>query len=84
MGLDDLDVVLALVERGEALPDILRRVVESESRELGPLNWVAANYKIAAADMRPRFVTVQHEKAMDRVTRRLFPSSSRSGDADSE
>ena len=81
MGLDDLDLLLALVERGETLPDMLRRIHASELRDRGPKDWVAANYAEAAADMRPRFVTGQADKALAHVGARLFPHSNRWGHA---
>jgi hypothetical protein len=74
--LDDLDPLLALVERGHTLADLFDTIQSGPYAELPPRNWVSA-VKQPAADDRPRYVEAQFEPAMRAVHGRLFPASDR-------
>ncbi len=72
--LDDLEPLLALVERGETLPALLTAFHNSSYAQLPPRNWIAATQGLPASE-RPAYVDAQYKKAMDDVRRRLYPHS---------
>jgi hypothetical protein len=74
MDLDDLDPMLAAVERGTQLPDLLRGFLESDFAELPPRNWMKDRFP-ASLKKRPVYVDEQFEAAVRMAARALFPGS---------
>lgn len=75
--LDDLEPLLALVERGHTLPELLAHRSQGAYAQLPPRNWVGAVHGLAA-DTRPRYVEQRFEDAMQRMRGTLFPTLNRS------
>jgi len=74
--LDDLEPLLALVERGQTLPELLTNLKSSQYAAMPPRNWIAAAHALSA-DTRPRYVNAGFRRAMHDVHRRLIPDSTR-------
>ncbi len=67
--LDDLELLLALAEGGEHLPDLMSRFLRSGSEELPVRNWISRVY---GHERRPTYVDERYRLAMDDVRYRLF------------
>ncbi len=73
--LDDLEPMLALVERGESLPALLAQFLASNLSEYPPRNWLAQRGVDLSA--RPQYVKEQCTAAVRAGAAQLYPDSTR-------
>ena len=70
--LDDLEPLLALVERGESLPELLSAFHGSQLAQFPPRNWIAATHSLPLSE-RPAYVQTRYKAVMNGSHRLLFP-----------
>lgn len=72
LDLDDLDPMLALVERGAVLPELLAEFVGSAYAELPPRNWMNERFP-GSLGRRPAYVHEQYEAAVQIAAGTVYP-----------
>lgn len=74
LALDDLEPMLAQIERGAVLPEMLAELLGSAYAELPPRNWMNERFPGSLA-RRPAYVREQYEAAARMAARALYPDS---------
>jgi hypothetical protein len=74
LDLDDLDPMLAQIERGAVLPELLAEFMGSAYAELPPRNWMKERFP-GSLGGRPSYVREQYEAAARVAARALYPDS---------